>query len=50
MAGKASGPGRPEAAATPGAEAAATAAAATAPGAAGGSGKLSTAQPQVCLS
>lgn len=50
MAGKASGPDRPEAAATPAAEAAATAAAATAHSAAVGSGKLSTAQPQVCLS
>lgn len=50
MAGKASGPDRPEAAATPAAEAAATVAAATAHSAAGGGGKLSTAQPQVCLS
>lgn len=49
MAGKASGPDRPEAAATPAAEAAAAAAAA-APAASGGSSKLSTAQPQVCLS
>lgn len=46
MAAQASGPERPDAAVVPAAEAAATAA----PGAAGGSSKLSTAQPEVCVS